>query len=115
MVNENHLRALDEAVREALEQGRVGLPSFVRCVAVTSGDGLEGILEDVVTLVEGWFDGPHRDRHRRGDDGRSHVAEMLRWEDGRGALILVGSPPAVAGPELDLMLIGSRGTIYHQA
>ena len=43
------------------------------------------------------------------------MTDLLKWPDGQGALIVVSSTPQETGVSIDLMLLGSRGVLYHEA
>ena len=115
MVDEAGYGALDRAVREAIDLGRIGHPSFVRCVAIAPDGEADATFDGVASLAEGWLGGAPESRFRQGGAGRSHVVELLKWEGGEGGLIMVSESPSVGAPTMDLMVIGSRGAIYHQA
>lgn len=103
--------ALAEIVQEAIDQGSLGSPMFVRCFAqVVDAGEIEAASQSLVTLAEGWFGSSPVQRHRIGDS-HTYVTELLKWRDGQGALLTISS----GTPHVDLMLVGSRGTLYHEA
>lgn len=114
MVRQAELTALRATVRETIDQQRLGTPRFLRCIA-RAGDReqLEATLDDLASLGESWFGSQPAQRHRLGADSRLYLTELLKWPEGQGALLTVSS--AAGGlPRFDLMLIGSRGTLYHE-
>ncbi len=115
MPSEAGYSALDRAVREAVDRERIGRPSFVRCVAIAPDGETDATFDSLLSLTEGWLGGAPDERTRQGGAGQSHVFELLKWPGGEGGLIMVSESPSVGAPALDLMVIGSRGTIYHQA
>jgi hypothetical protein len=40
---------------------------------------------------------------------------MAKWATGQAALVTVSATISDDAPDIDLMLIGSRGTLYHEA
>jgi hypothetical protein len=40
---------------------------------------------------------------------------MAKWATGQAALVTVSTTILDGAPDIDLMLIGSRGTLYHEA
>ena len=100
------------AVRDAIGQGRLGTPKFLRCVAVVSDSAhLQAQLDAVVGMTEDWFQAAHSSQYSFGDGDLYHT-QMLKWQDGRGALITIGVDISVVATSIDIMLVGSRGTLY---
>ena len=109
------ISALQSAVGQAIQQGRLGAPKFLRCILSVGGsEGLEAVLSDLVSLGEVWFGARPIQRYRLGEDRGVYVTEMLRWPEGQGALLTVSTAAPLGAPYLDLMLVGSRGTLYHE-
>ncbi len=108
--------ALRKAVSQTIDEGRVGSPRFLRCIAHESEPaGLQNFLSELVSLAEGWFSSAPVQRYRMSDDAQTYVTEILKWPQGQGALLTVTSAPSNGTPDLDLMLVGSRGTLYHES
>ena len=108
-----HLPALEKAVQDAIDQGRVGVPKFLRCMAQASQDDqLSGFLDNLLALGEAWFGSRASQRHRLGEDSGVYLTELVKWADGQGALLTASLTGQDATPFLDFMLIGSRGTLY---
>ena len=109
------LDALRGTVQIAIDEGRLGEPRFLRCIAHgESAAGLKSSLAELAALGEEWFGSPAAERRRVGGDGGVYVSEMLRWTEGQGAVLSVAAAPSLGFPSFDLMLIGSRGTLYHE-
>jgi hypothetical protein len=105
-----NLSALSEVVQEAIGEERLGQPQFMRCLAQVSADRLGDAIDEWVALGEAWFGSSVATRHRLGEGSGVYLTEMAKWETGQAALITVSD----GAPAIDLMLIGSRGTIYHE-
>ena len=114
MFQETELANLREVVEGVMDEGRLGAARFFRCHAVTPDAGLlDSTLSALGALGEAWFgDGPSR-THRLGDGSGRYLTEMRTWDGGQGAIVTVsvGSYPE---PRLDLLLVGSKGSLYHQ-
>ncbi len=108
------LSALSEVVQEAIGEERLGQPQFLRCLVQVSADRLGDAINEWVALGEAWFGSSVATRHRLGDGSGVYLTEMAKWETGQAALITVSSTGSNGAPAIDLMLIGSRGTIYHE-
>ena len=106
--------SLDQAVRQVIDEGRVGRPSFARCVSRVDAASLEDEMTELISLATGWFGGPASDSFPQRDDGGTYRTQMLKWPAGQGALLIVSTVPVLRGPHLDVMLVGSKGTIYFE-
>ena len=116
MVTSPHLSALRETVQKTIDEDGLGKASFMRCIARAEvPNRLEAALDELVALADDWFGAPHEKRHRQGADSGLYLTEMLKWSEGQGALLIVTSAPSKGAPEMDLMLVGSKGTLYHEA
>ena len=109
------LSALRNTVAEVIEQGRLGTPQFLRCIA-RAGDSkqLDSSLNELLALGEVWFGSRPVQRYRLGEDSGIYVTEMVKWPQGQGAVLTVSSAPSGDSKRLDLMLVGSKGTLYHE-
>jgi hypothetical protein len=52
--------------------------------------------------------------HGIGNDSGIYMSVMLKWNGGQCAMVSVTAVPNISFPNFDLMLIGSRGTLYHE-
>ena len=112
----DHLEELEQAVRRTIDDGSIGVPRFARFVAYSPLSGLTSITANrLAAMSEGWFGSPCANRTTRRDPTGVSVTDLLKWTDGQGALIVVSSSPQATGASIDLMLLGSRGVLYHEA
>ena len=114
MFEETELASLREVVEGVVDEGSLGVARFLRCHAVTPDPGLlDSTLSTLCALGETWFGaGPAR-THRLGDGSGRYLTEMLTWDGGQGAIVTV-SVGTYPEPRLDLLLVGSKGSLYHQ-
>ena len=112
----DHLEALQQVVQEAIDDERLGQPQFVRCVArAPDGGSLDSSLETLASMGESWLGGPASKSTRRGEGSGAYLTEMSTWATGQGALITVSATGGGGTADIDLMVVGSRGTLYHRA
>ena len=112
----DHLEALQQVVQEAIDDERLGQPQFLRCVArAPEGGSLDALLETVASMGESWFGAPAASRTRRGEGSGVFLTEVSTWDKGQGALITVSATGGSGTADIDLMVVGSRGTLYHRA
>ena len=111
-----NISALRKVVQETIDEGRLGEPKFLRCVALAPGsDELESALGELVSLGEAWFGSPPVQRYRLGEGSGLYLTEMLKWAEGQSASVTASAAPSRGTSSLDLMLVGSKGTLYHES
>ena len=114
MTDASKTTALRTVVQDAIDQGRVGFPRFLRCMArAEDGDRLASLFEELVSMGDGWFGSPATHRYRLGEGGGAYLTELIKWPDGQSAVVTVSLASSGGAQSLDLMLVGSRGTLYH--
>ena len=110
-----NISALRDVVQQTIDEGRLGEPKFLRCIALASGgDDLESALGKLVSLGEAWFGAPATLRYRLGESSGLYLTEMLKWAGGQSATVTASAAPSKGASSLDLMLVGSKGTLYHE-
>ena len=109
----DYLETLRGVVQQAIDEGSLGAPRYLRCVAaVPSEGGLEDAVGGLAGLASAWFGSEPGSRYTLGGSGAVYVTEMQQWPQGQGAIITVSR--SQSGSKLDLMLVGSRGALYHE-
>jgi hypothetical protein len=115
-MTESNMAELRLVVQEAVDEERLGQPQFLRCIARSPSESdLARTLDEWIALGEAWFGASVAKRHRLGQDSGVHLTEMAKWATGQAALVTVSTTILDGAPDIDLMLIGSRGTLYHEA
>ena len=106
---------LYRAVSETVAAGRVGTPVFVRCVAhVAAGRAdLDARLSRTLGATAGWLGDVPRRVFALGDAESGQITVTLESEQGRAAFVSVGLA-FDRMPLVDLLLLGSRGSIHHE-
>ena len=108
--------SLSNSVREAIDQGRLGSPKFLRGIARTAeSQRLDDSLRELKSLAQDWFGSSPIQSYRLGEGSQVYLTEMLKWPQGQAALLTAVCDPSPGAPWLDLILVGSRGTLYHEA
>lgn len=113
-VAESDIQALRDTVQSTIDEGRIGTPQLFRCIATVSADSrFSPVLDELRLLAEGFFGGPPFQTHEMGND-RDYSTEILKWSRGQSAIVTVGRAMPNSNPQIDFMLIGSRGALYHE-
>jgi hypothetical protein len=114
LFEETELARIRDVVAEVIDEGRLGVARFLRCHAVTAdATVLDSSLASLTSLGEAWFGSRPSQTHRLGEGSGLYLTDMLTWDGGQGAIVTVsvGSYPEA---RLDLLLVGSKGSLYHQ-
>lgn len=114
-MDEGERQTLRDQVQATIEEGRLGTPQFLRVLArATAGQSLERALEATLDLASLWFGGPPQRRDRIGGEEGTYLTELARWPQGQGAVITVLAHDLAGAPQMDLVLMGSRGALYFE-
>ena len=108
------IHALRSVVQTAIDEGRLGVPGFVRSIArVTETRKLEDAVAGLISMAEAWFGSTSERRYRMDPTPHVHLTEMVSWGEGQGAVVTAAVAPG-STPALDLIVVGSRGTLYFE-
>src|SRR5260370_42264794 len=107
---------IDRAIRSVLASQRVGQPVFVRCIIQGSGTGheVEKTLARVTGLISAWLNQQLQRIYALRASQGDGASLALQFRDGATALVSYRHEPR-RGDDLDLMILGNHGAIYHEA
>jgi hypothetical protein len=110
------LTDLHQVVVTTLGSRRLGQPVFVRYLLQTSepGDTLLSCLAQLTSLVVDWLGQPLDRLYALGSVKNGHVCLTLQLREGATALVGVTHVP-LRGEGADLLILGNRGALYHEA
>lgn len=107
-----YLERLAGALVGAVEEGRIGLPRFVRWLEpVDDSRALEDVVSSASAVCNQIF-GSQPIREHRSGDGVEQVTLQAAWNNGSSALISVGPAGTGRSVEPEIMLLGSSGAMY---
>ncbi|MBI2191899.1 MAG: hypothetical protein HYU36_07940 [Planctomycetes bacterium] len=106
--------SLGDAVQAAVKSGRIGDPVFVRCTAASAEESghLTDILGELAGQTSRWFSGPAERVLARGGPDEGHLTAALEFPTGASAILSVCR--AHGRPEVDIVVLGCRGAVYHR-
>ena len=109
------LADLHRAVGATLASKRLGRPVFVRylCHSPDKSDAVLLLLTELVSTVSAWHGQALAQVYAVGGAGTGHVSLTLEFDG--GATALVGWARSQLPGGVDLMVLGNRGAIYHDA
>ena len=105
---------LNWTVEANLEAGRVGQPVFVRCTAAMaeSAEIMKDQLAEMIYYVNGWLSASVCRVYALGAQVQGHLATSLEYQSGGTALLVLALDHN--RPQIDLIILGSDGAIYHR-
>ena len=105
---------LNRAVETNLAKSQVGQPVFVRCTAAIAEcvETLNDHLAEMIYYVNGWLAASIHRVYAIGERAQGHVIVSLEYDAGHGALLACTLD--CKQPQIDLIILGSRGAIYHR-
>ena len=103
---------LTEAVKAAIDGGRVGIPSVVRWYMRTGPDAgpPAATARTMLAAAAKWLGGDPATVATFGKAGAAETVLHASWPTGAGAVLTAASGPGETAS--DLILLGSRGAIY---
>ena len=111
-------QSLTSAVQQVIDRGGIGTPAALRltihhrCKDADARADVEQLLRDAMQAASAWFGAPSSSTYTIGGGGQPTLA-ALKWPSGQSALI--GVSVSATGPiGGNAMLMGSRGTMYHE-
>ena len=109
----DYWEALRKAVQRAVDDERIGRPAALRLTVHVAGGAPEAEAQSarLRTMAAGWFGGEPVSIYSAGGQDQPGL-HALRWAGGQSALVAVSAGPGRSGG--NLMLMGTRGTLYHE-
>ena len=105
--------SLQAAVKRVIDEGRIGQPVALRLTIHTRGGASEAERYQQAAEAAGvaWFGGQPKSTYSVGGHDKPLVT-ALKWAGGQSAILSIsaGQSGRVGG---NMMLMGSRGAIYH--
>lgn len=105
---------LRDAVQRVIDDGGIGRPATLRLTITARGADSEAKqhLAECQKAAAEWFGSQPDSSYSIGDSGNPSVT-ALKWKSGASAILSVSAVPSgrVGG---NAMLMGTRGTIYHE-
>ena len=110
------LSNLRVVVQDAIDKKQLGGAKFLRCVrhGVEAGD-VDAALGELRSLAGQWFGAEPVQEHMTADDKGVARTMMLKWPAGQGAILTVSTVASSNPASIDMVLVGSRGTLYHES
>lgn len=108
--------SLFRGVQQALAEGQIGNPVFVRWIAATArkAEELLPALGSMLEVVEAWLGAPAQRIYAVGNPANGQVTAMVDYAQGQGALLTAALAPRHHPPHTHLTLLGQRGALYHE-
>lgn len=110
------MQSLYQTVKEILDTGRVGAPVFVRCSAQIASEDeyAEDVLVRILTMTCSWMQAPPLRVYAQVGSSPRQFTVTIQYAGGQTSIVSVSSSPGIAN-RVDLMLLGNKGALYHDA
>jgi hypothetical protein len=110
----NYLAVLNVAVNANLDNGRIGVPVFVRWTAAVaeSKDVLKWQLAEMTACTSRWLAADLHRLYATGTEAQGHLSLALEYATGSSALVALTL--AHDRPHVNLAVYGNDGAIYHK-
>lgn len=107
------MESLQKSVQTVIKSGRIGSPVFLRCLFnVATGTSLLQPAAAVMAIANEWMPAEPARIYAQGNADATQVTLMVQYAGGQSAVMSVNRTQAE--PELDIMLIGNKGVLYHE-
>lgn len=105
---------LQKAVDSVIEKERIGSPVFLRCVLHVADD-ITDLLQpasDIFALANSWMPSKPQHIYVQSNNEKVQITVMVKYATGQMAALSVNRVDVETA--IDIMLIGNKGTIYHE-
>jgi len=108
--------SLLQGVQQALAEGQIGAPVFVRWVAANAREAAELLpgLGAMLEAAETWLGAAAQRLYAVGSPEAGQVTAMVDYAGGQSALLTAALAPLHGSPHVNLTLLGQRGAVYHE-
>ena len=110
------MKSLYQTVKEILDSGRIGVPVFMRCVVQVSPESehMVSVLAKMLAMACSWLEASPLEVYAQSKDGSGQISVTVQYVDGKTSIVSVKVTPG-ATLSVDLMLLGNKGALYHDA
>jgi len=110
------LDSLEQSIQGVVDRQRIGRPVFVRytLLGALQPEEMPALLSRMLDAARRWLGHPIGKIYAVGSVDAGQVTLTVQTTEGATALISVGRTRAV-GDGIDLMVLGDRGAIFHDA
>ena len=110
----NYWDAFSHTIIETLQLDRIGPPVFVRCTVALKQESSQTLINTMaimVCTVNAWFSSPVERIYSLDSADHDHLTVTLEYPSGATALLSI--TPHQSQAQIDLIILGSNGAIYH--
>jgi len=104
---------LNAASLNCINNGDIGIPKFVRYITtVNRSEDFEKYAKLIENFSRSSFSKKEIQNVNISDDS-TYITKLLKWNTGEAALLTVSIDKINLNKIIDLLIIGSKGSIYH--
>ena len=110
------MRSLQQAVQSVIDKGRIGSPVFLRCMLQIPIDeeDIAQATAGLAALANTWMPSSPEQIYVQQSADATQSTAMIEYSGGQTATISVNRVPPDTETSIDLILMGNKGTIYHE-
>lgn len=108
------MQALYETVGKIIAAGRIGVPVFVRCLVQLppNTEKPEKILASIMNVASLWLNSSPSSLYAQRNDS-AYINSTIKYAGGQTAIGITSILP-ITKAQVDVMLLGNKGAIYHE-
>ncbi len=110
------MQSLQQSVQSVINEGRIGSPVFLRCMLQISikEENIAQATAALAALANTWMPSSPEQIYVQKSVDAIQATAMIKYSGGQTATISVNCIPPDTESSVDLILIGNKGTIYHE-
>ena len=110
------IKSLQQPVQSVIADGRIGSPVFLRCMiqAQIEGTNIVKGMAALTALANTWMPSPLEQIYAFGSADATQATVTVQYAGGQTAILSVNRIPDHQEAAVDLILIGSKGVVYHE-
>ena len=110
------MQSLQQSVQSVIDEGRIGSPVFLRCMAHAPIEAANVVssIAALVALANTWMPSPPEQIYALDNADAVQITAMVYYAGGQTAILSVNRIPDNQETFVDLRLVGNKGVIYHE-
>ena len=110
------MQSLQQSVQSVINEGRIGSPVFLRCMLQIpiKGESIAQVIAALAALANTWMPSSPEQIYVQESADAIQSTAMIQYSGGQTATVSVNCIPPDTETSVDLILIGNKGTIYHE-
>jgi len=110
------IQSLQQSVQSVIADGRIGSPVFLRCMVQAHIEGAHIVkgMAALTALANMWMPSSPEWLYALGSADVTQATATVQYAGGQTAILSINRIPDHQEASVDVILIGSKGVIYHE-